>query len=110
MTLRMLCSGRTCNSGCDTSSPASLFVCPFCDGVCDRFMDHCHTCSGGGDRTKKHNFVRDEHTWLCRRGGLRPEPEKVGLLRPRPLVGGRQEDGAELSETSQDPVSRRPAD
>lgn len=41
------------------------FHCPFCDGVMDRFADHALTCTGGGDRTKRHNAIRNCTTFGC---------------------------------------------
>ena len=35
------------------------FHCPFCDGIMDRFADHALTCSAGGDRSKRHNAMRN---------------------------------------------------
>ena len=34
-------------------------ICPLCDGVLDRFGDHCLVCPCGGDRTKRHNLLRN---------------------------------------------------
>ena len=82
------------------------FYCPFCDGVVDRYGDHCLTCSCGGDRTKRHNLIRNAIFHLCNGSGLNPELERPGLLQPRPLTGSLQENGAE-----RDPnTNRRPAD
>ena len=82
------------------------FHCPSCDEVVDRFGDHCLTCSCGGDRTKRHNLIRNEVFFLCNSAGLNPELERPGLLQPRPLAGSAQESGA-----ARDPnVNRRPAD
>ena len=84
----------------------SEFHCPFCDEVVDRFGDHCIICSCGGDRTKRHNLIRNEVFYLCHSAGLNPELERPGLLRPRPLVGSARESGAD-----RDPnADRRPAD
>ena len=82
------------------------FHCSFCDEVVDRFGDHCLTCSCKGDRTKRHNLIRNEVFHLCNSAGLNPELERPGLLQPRPLAGSAQESGA-----ARDPnVNRRPAD
>ena len=40
----------------------------------------------------------------------RPEPEKPGLLRPRPIQGSRCEDDSEGREDGRGPEARRPAD
>ena len=84
----------------------SEFNCPFCDDVVDKHGDHCLTCSCGGDRTKRHNLLRNEVFHLCNSAGLSPELERPGLLQSRPLAGSAQESGAE-----RDPnANRRPAD
>jgi hypothetical protein len=83
--------------------------CPLCDGVVDRFGDHCLVCPGGGDRTKRHNLIRNVVCHRCSAAGLAPELEKPGLLRPRPHVGTAEEDGVHR-EGIQGPEGRRPAD
>ena len=80
--------------------------CPLCDEVMDRFGDHCLTCSCGGDRTKRHNLLRNEVFHLCNSAGLNPELERQGLLQPRPLSGASQESGADRDRNA----LRRPAD
>ena len=82
------------------------FHCPYCDEIVDRYGDHCLTYSCGGDRTKRHNLLRNEIYHQCNSGGLSPELEKPGLLEPRPLIGSSYENGE-----ARDPnVNRRPAD
>ena len=83
------------------------FPCPQCEGIVDRFGDHCLVCSGGGDRTRRHNCLRNEVFHLCASAGLAPELEKPGLLCPRPDIGARPENGGEQDS---DPSARRPAD
>jgi len=83
--------------------------CPFCDGIIDVYGDHCVTCCGGGDRTKRHNLLRNATYHVCAAAGLSPELEKPGLLRPRPHLGGVEEDGVRR-EGAQGPEGRRPAD
>ena len=82
------------------------FHCPFCDEVVDRHGDHCLTCSCGGDRTKRHNLIRNEVFHFCNSAGLNPELERPGILQPRMLTGSTQENGQnrDLNE------NRRPAD
>lgn len=82
----------------------SEFACPLCDGVMDVFADHCRVCSGGGDRTKRHNHLRNHTFHWCQGAGLSPELEKPGLLLPRPMHGALHEDGTRQSD------GRRPAD
>ena len=82
------------------------FHCPYCDEMVDRYGDHCLTCACGGDRTKRHNLLRNEVFYLCNSSGLNPELEKPGLLQLRPPIGASYESGA-----SRDPnINRRPAD
>ncbi len=87
----------------------AAFFCPYCDGMCDVYGDHAACCSGGGDRTKRHNAVRDQGFRAAVRAGLCPEREKPGLLHPRPMVGARHEDGVALDGAS-NAAARRPAD
>ena len=84
----------------------SEFFCPFCDEVVDKHGDHCLTCTCGGDRTKRHNLIRNEVFHFCSSSGLNPELERPGLLQPRPLAGSRHEDGSKRDPTN----GRRPAD
>ena len=84
----------------------SEFNCPLCDEVVDKHGDHCLTCSCGGDRTKRHNLLRNEVFYQCHSAGLNPELERPGLLQPRPLFGSAQENGAERNQQE----LRRPAD
>ena len=86
------------------------FFCPLCDGVMDVFADHALTCACGGDRTKRHNFVRNVGVRLATAAGWRPEPEKPHLLRARPTAGVRSEDGSEIRGGERGPEARRPAD
>ena len=81
------------------------FTCPLCDGIVDIYGDHCLVCSGGGDRTKRHNLLRNSAFHWCYNAGLNPELEKPGLLQPRPLQGALPENGIHLVSDA-----RRPAD
>ena len=87
-----------------------LYFCSLCDGVMDVWGDHTLTCACGGDRTKRHNLVRNVGVRLATAAGWRPEPEKPGLLRPRPTQASRSEDGSESREGGRGPEARRPAD
>ena len=82
---------------------------PLCDGVVDVYGDHCITCVGGGDRTKRHNLLGNSTFHMCAAVGLNPELEKPGLLRPRPLLGSLGEDGRQPGGPL-GPEGRRPAD
>ena len=82
------------------------YACPLCDGVVDVYGDHCLVCSGGGDRTKRHNLLRNTVYHFCTGASLTPELEKPGLLRPRPFQGPLPEDGIRRDS----PEARRPAD
>ena len=86
------------------------FFCPLCDGAMDVWADHALTCACGGDRTKRHNLVRNVAVRLATSAGWRPEPEKMGLLRPRPAQCSQCEDGSRVREGSRGPEARRPAD
>ena len=81
-------------------------TCPMCDGVLDRYGDHCLVCPCGGDRTKRHNHLRNRVFLFSTTAGLNPELEKPGLLQPRPQISGASESGA----ASNDPSGRRHAD
>ena len=78
------------------------FFCPLCDETMDVFGDHALTCGCGGDRTKRHNLLRNCCARLAAGAQMQPEIEKVGLLERRP-----DEERLE-GESSQD--ARRPAD
>ena len=82
------------------------YYCPYCDEVVDRYGDHCLTCACGGDRTKRHNLLRNEVYHFCHSAGLHPELEKPDLLQARPLIGAFTENGANRDQSS----NRRPAD
>ena len=86
----------------------SPHYCPFCDDVVDVHGDHCLVCSGGGDRTKRHNLLRNQAHHHCLAVGLSSELERPGLLQPRPLIGGLAEDGFQPDGPHQE--ARRPAD
>ena len=85
---------------------ASDSICPLCDGVLDKFGDHCLTCPCGGDRTKRHNHLRNHVYSFATAAGLDPVLEKPGLLQSRPFQGSLPENGVQQS----NPQARRPAD
>lgn len=80
--------------------------CPYCDDMVDMFGDHCLTCGCGGDRTKRHNLLRNEVFHQCVSSGLNPELERPGLLQPRPIIGSFHDSGAARDQNA----NRRPAD
>ena len=80
-------------------SDADAF-CPTCGGCLDRFGDHAVVCCCGGDRTIRHNAIRNVFFQDAAQAGLRPERERQGLLPERP-----QEDALRASGSG-----RRPAD
>ena len=80
--------------------------CPYCDEVMDKYGDHCLICACGGDRTKRHNLLRNEVFFFSNSTGLSPELERPGLLQPRPLGGTSQENGSDRDNNA----NRRPAD
>ena len=69
----------------------------------DKWGDHTVTCMCNGDRTIRHNRIRDTTYIEACDGALRPEREKSGLLPARPA-----EDGLGTATASSD--ARRPAD
>ena len=73
--------------------------CPCCGQVLDKWGDHALTCACSGDRTIRHNAIRNSTYEDTAYAGLRPVREKAGLLPSRP-----KEDGIPS------PVGRRPAD
>ena len=84
----------------------SEFHCPICGEIVDKHGDHCLTCACGGDRTKRHNLIRNEVFHFCNSSGLNPELERPGLLQPSPTAGAMHENGSQRNSNS----SRRPAD
>ena len=75
-----------------------------CGSALDIYMDHALVCSCGGDRTVRHNAIRNVTYSGCREAGINAELEKAGLLPPRP-------NGEELTSTNRSDVrGRRPAD
>ena len=87
----------------------SEMFCPLCDDVMDVYGDHALVCCGGGDRTKRHNLIRNCAHELCSLTGLSSELERPGLLRPRPLMEGVAEDGVQFDGPNTE-SGRRPAD
>ncbi len=78
-------------------------ICPCCGDTLDIYMDHALVCSCGGDRTLRHNALRNLVNYIAAMAGLRPEKEKAGLLPPRP-------DGEKLRGEQANSGGRRPAD
>ena len=77
--------------------------CPCCGLAMDVWMDHALVCSCNGDRTLRHNAVRNLVYWLAAVSGLLPEKEKPGLLPLRPEAEKLR--GEQVSNNN-----RRPAD
>lgn len=84
--------------------------CPCCDGVLDRFGDHALTCCGGGDRTRRHNLLRNMVFHAAASANLHPELERPGLLPQRPHFGLSYENGSSVCDHDGSASSRRPAD
>ena len=57
--------------------------CPKCDAILDTYGHHSGMCAAGGERTQRHNALRDLIYQWAERGCLRPEREKAGLLLPQ---------------------------
>eukprot|EP00435_Cladocopium_sp_Y103_P075266 s109_g55.t1 len=56
--------------------------CPQCNAVLHAHSHHAGICSTGGERTLRHNAIRNVvYTWIDR-AGLNPEKERPGLLLP----------------------------
>ena len=82
-------------------SPTS---CPMCGTALDVYLDHALVCSCGGDRTVRHNAIRNVTYRSCREAGTNAELEKAGLLPPRPSC-------EEVTSVHRaEPRGRRPAD
>ena len=92
------------------SSTECDYACPLCDGTVDAYGDHALVCCGGGDRTRRHNLIRNAVHFTATAANLHPELEKPGLLPQRPLSGGLYEDGSSIGEHDSNPSARRPAD
>ena len=56
--------------------------CPLCDSVLDTKGYHANVCCAGGDRTTRHNKVRNAVFKLAKAAALGPELEKPNLLLP----------------------------
>ena len=77
-------------------------TCPCCGAALDAYMDHALVCPCGGDRTLRHNALRDDTYIEAQEAGVRCEREKTGLLPPRPT-----DESIKGESTAQ---GRRPAD
>jgi hypothetical protein len=84
------------------------FLCPLCEQSMDVYGDHALTCPCGGDRTVRHNIVRNASARFFSAAGLHPELEKPGLLQERPPADGGDELSGEQCSGRAD--LRRPAD
>jgi hypothetical protein len=76
--------------------------CPLCGQVLDTWGDHALVCQCGGDRTIRHNAMRNAFFEEASEAGTRPEREKAGLLPARPAT--------DEVPASGDLSARRPAD
>ena len=63
-------------------------ACPCCGECLDKWGDHALSCMCSGDRTVRHNTVRDILYDEAVTGALNPHREKAGLLPPRPSEDG----------------------
>ena len=78
-------------------------VCPCCGDVMDSYGDHALVCPCRGDRTVRHNAVRDVVHADAFEAKMAPEKEKQWLLPSRP-----EEDGIHARQAQEG--DRRPAD
>ena len=81
--------------------------CPMCGSTMDSFGDHALTCQCRGDRTVRHNAVRNVTYSSARDANMSPEREKANLLPARPP--GDVWD-ADVTNQQQARQRRRPAD
>ena len=65
--------------------------CPLCDSVLDAKGRHAHVCPSGGDRTRRHNAIRNKAGAFADSAGFNPELEKPGLLQPSSEQPGAQQ-------------------
>ena len=75
----------------------------------DTLADHALTCAYCGDRTKRHNLMRDACVRMAWSAGWRPEPEKPGLFRPRSFTANQRIEDR-VGGDGLGPEARRPAD
>ena len=67
--------------------------CELCGDIMDRKGRHAAVCACGGDRTRRHNGVRDRVCTFASAAHQNPEKEKPGLLQPssdQPNAAGRR--------------------
>jgi hypothetical protein len=56
--------------------------CPRCDALLDAHSHHAGVCAAGGERTMRHNALRDAVSSWAERAGLQPEKGRASLLLP----------------------------
>ena len=77
----------------------------------DVWGDHGLVCACGGDRTIRHNILRDLVVRFAKSAGHAAVAEKQGLLPPRPCIGAAWENGVGgIDIRWLRPQDRRPAD
>ncbi len=84
-----------CAGALATALRAPLLDCQGCGAALDVFMDHALVCPCGGDRTLRHNALRNAVCAEARSAGLGVEMGKAGLLPPRPDDEGSRGTAAE---------------
>ena len=87
--------------------------CPLCGSTMDSFGDHALVCPCHGDRTVRHNALRNAVYEDARKTSLGAEKEKAGLLPSRPSedsVREQLEEGAAHDTLLNQRQRRRPAD
>ena len=90
--------------------------CPLCGMTMDSYGDHALVCRCHGDKTIRHNVLRNVVYSEALLGGMRPEKEKAGLLPGRPAEDGlqrnatREDEGAGVHMQVAAHGLRRPAD
>ena len=63
-----------------------------CDQMMDCFGDHALVCCASGDRTFRHNAIRNKAFFFCQHASLNPVLEKSKLLRSHSYIRNRPAD------------------
>ena len=66
--------------------------CMLCDQMMDCFGDHALVCCASGDRTFRHNAIRNKAFFFCQHASLNPVLEKSKLLRSHSYIRNRPAD------------------
>ena len=83
---------------------------PCCRGVRERSGDHALVCSCGGDRTRRHNLLRNIVFHAANSVSVPPEFKNEGPLPQRPFDGGVCDNGSTRGERESEFQLRRQVD